>query len=259
MLYDQVYEQILKDNHDSQQSIFAKLQNAQRFSFEESFTKTARVLANQSGDIRKALQYVKLPYDVCWFEFPDVLFGKKSAKRIGILLKNEIIDEKTYISYNMSMLNLQNEVEIQEGFLFFHLQDLGETMKVSFLPREVRQDPVSNDLTTCTMYCICGMLILLNQPKFIEKETADLTKLNKARVKRGKREFADYTTILVKPEYTSGFNQAYDNIMDERHNILSHTRRGHFKVLKSGKVSWWSPHIVNKERGKPASRRTYKA
>ena len=259
MLYDRVYEHIARSINKKEERLLPTLHVANKFSFEESFAKTAAVLGHNSDDIRKALQYVKLPYDICWFECPDVLFELKSAKRVGFLLKNETIQERTFILYNMAIHNLEGEIEIQSGFLGFDLRDLGGAMKIGFVPNDPALHPIRNELTFATMSWLCGMLILLNQPRFIEKEESNLRKLNSSRKKKGKPELAEHTIVYIKPQYKGDFNEAYDGIMNEKRNIRSHTRRGHFKVLKSGKVSWWSPHIVKKNGVESLSRKIYKA
>jgi hypothetical protein len=90
----------------------------------------------------------------------------------------------------------------------------------------------------------CFLAMLNSKNPVVEHEQADLTKLNRARVRRGRSEFLPYQkTRLV-------LSRSQQRMADARginHEAArQHLVRGHFKIRKTG-VYWWSPFL----RGDP--------
>lgn len=84
-------------------------------------------------------------------------------------------------------------------------------------------------------------LILLNaRNRVIEHEPADLSKLNKARERRGKRPFLPYTVTRIVLNGTQ--TRRTEALGMSREVARQHLVRGHFKVRKGG-VYWWSPFL----------------
>src|SRR6185295_2908196 len=89
------------------------------------------------------------------------------------------------------------------------------------------------------------MLAMLNSRNCVEREPVDLSRLNKARGKRGKQPLMSYTkTKLVLSRARA---RAADAQGISREAARQHLVRGHFKIRPPGKkgggggVFWWAP------------------
>ena len=84
-----------------------------------------------------------------------------------------------------------------------------------------------------------ALLAILNAKNLaaVHPDTTDLTKLNRARAKRGKPPMLQFrkVTVSLSRSATARASQRGDGAMP------LHTVRGHFKVRKSG-IYWWSPY-----------------
>jgi hypothetical protein len=83
-----------------------------------------------------------------------------------------------------------------------------------------------------------GVLLLLNSRNAIDHEPVDLTRLNRARHKRGKRPIFQHRITrlqLSKARERAALAQGLS-----RAEARAHLVRGHFKVRATG-VFWWSP------------------
>lgn len=82
-------------------------------------------------------------------------------------------------------------------------------------------------------------LILLNSRNCVFFEDADLSRLNRARAKRGKPSLQQHSVVKIK------LSQALARAQERgagKANVMRHLVRGHFKVRKTG-VFWWSPYV----------------
>jgi hypothetical protein len=87
---------------------------------------------------------------------------------------------------------------------------------------------------------LVAVLMLLNTRNGVDREPADLGRLNAARVKRGSPPLLDHWTVTLR--LSGGRSRALEHSGLSTHEIRAHLVRGHFKVRKSG-IYWWSPHI----------------
>jgi hypothetical protein len=100
----------------------------------------------------------------------------------------------------------------------------------------------------------CFLAMLNSKNPVIEHEAADLTKLNRARVRRGRPEFLTYKkTRLV-------MSRSQQRIADargvDRETARQHLVRGHFKIRRTG-VYWWAPFLRGDPTRGPIKRDTY--
>jgi hypothetical protein len=86
----------------------------------------------------------------------------------------------------------------------------------------------------------CLLAMLNSRNPVVEHRAADLTKLNRARVRRGRTEFLPYNVTRLT------MSRSQQRIADargvSRDAARRHLVRGHFKVRKTG-VYWWAPFL----------------
>jgi hypothetical protein len=87
---------------------------------------------------------------------------------------------------------------------------------------------------------IMAALIMLNSRNCVRAEPADLARLNRARLSRGKPTLAEHTVIRIS--LSNALARAASRPGATRASMFKHLVRGHFKVRKTG-VFWWSPHV----------------
>jgi hypothetical protein len=87
---------------------------------------------------------------------------------------------------------------------------------------------------------ILGVLALLNTVNAHERVSSELTKLNKARVKRGNLPLQDYYLLKVSQRLKTKLFVKSD--ADSHRELRMHMVRGHWKVRKTG-IYFWHPHF----------------
>lgn len=85
-----------------------------------------------------------------------------------------------------------------------------------------------------------AVIAILNSRNCVEFGEADLTKLNRARARRGKLPALSYS--VVKFSLSRAQHNAAAAAGMTRIQMREHLCRGHFKIRKTG-VFWWSPHL----------------
>jgi hypothetical protein len=121
---------------------------------------------------------------------------------------------------------------VMAAYVLSHVQDEGE-MRKFMLAWEA-------DIQGEAMWVECFLAMLNSRNPVVEHEAADLTKLNKARVKRGKREFLGYKKTRLAMSRSQ--KRMADAKGVDREVARQHLVRGHFKIRKTG-VYWWSPFL----------------
>jgi hypothetical protein len=84
------------------------------------------------------------------------------------------------------------------------------------------------------------LLCMLNSRNVVQHEVVDLSKLNKARKKRGKVPLYDYTRTTIS--LTRSMHRIGEARGMSREASRQHLVRGHFKIRRTG-VYWWSPFL----------------
>ena len=88
-------------------------------------------------------------------------------------------------------------------------------------------------------------LILLNCSNCVETSAADLSKLNRARIKRGKPAFAEHRVIKLHFRKRQAEAMARKGMTNAE--IRRHLVSGHYKLRKrrdgTARPFWWSPHL----------------
>lgn len=91
---------------------------------------------------------------------------------------------------------------------------------------------------------IHAFILMLNSRNAIERETPDISRLNKARRRRGRPEFLSH--VITRIYMSKSRMRSADAQGISREQARWHSVMGHFKVRKSG-VFWWAPFM----RGDP--------
>lgn len=101
---------------------------------------------------------------------------------------------------------------------------------------------------------VIAALCLLSAKAGVNKEPADLAKINKRRKINGKRELLSYSTvkIAISLREERAANAAGMTAAEMRQHIV----RGHFKVRPSG-VYWWRPFVRGKASAGTVVRQGY--
>jgi len=84
------------------------------------------------------------------------------------------------------------------------------------------------------------LLCMLNSRNVVQHEVVDLSRLNKARRKRGKSALYDYTRTTIS--LTRAMHRVSQARGIDRETARQHLVRGHFKIRRTG-VYWWSPFV----------------
>jgi hypothetical protein len=98
------------------------------------------------------------------------------------------------------------------------------------------------------------LMCMLNSRNVVQHEAVDLSKLNKARRKRGKIPLLDYTKTSIA--LTRSMHRVADARGIEREAARQHLVRGHFKIRRTG-VFWWSPFVRGDARRGEVRREEY--
>jgi hypothetical protein len=122
-------------------------------------------------------------------------------------------------------------------------------------PKEVRKMLQNwlSDIQGEGVFMEC-FLAMLNSRNVIKNEAIDLSRLNKARKKRGKSPLLNYTKtkiVLSKARSNAASAQGIDHETARQHLV-----RGHFKIRRTG-VFWWSPFIRGDIRKGTVEREEY--
>lgn len=84
------------------------------------------------------------------------------------------------------------------------------------------------------------LLCMLNSRNVVQHETVDLSRLNRARRKRGKSPLLDYTRTTIS--LSRSMHRIGEARGMSREASRAHLVRGHFKIRRTG-VFWWSPFV----------------
>jgi hypothetical protein len=84
------------------------------------------------------------------------------------------------------------------------------------------------------------LLVMLNSKNVVQHAAVDLSRLNKARNKRGKAPLLDYTKTTIALSRARLRAAAASGLSHEA--ARAHMVRGHFKIRRTG-VFWWSPFV----------------
>ncbi|CAA2161100.1 hypothetical protein MBRA_06260 [Methylobacterium brachiatum] len=82
-------------------------------------------------------------------------------------------------------------------------------------------------------------LALINSPRISERAPADLTKLNRARTKRGKKKLLTYSTVVIRPGLhtlrSAGGAVGPEHVGRALHKVRAHfrLRRGRVEIVRS--------------------------
>ena len=87
---------------------------------------------------------------------------------------------------------------------------------------------------------VAAVVLMLNSRNAVDREPADLGKLNRARRRRGRVEFLPHTVTRLHLSHARMRNAEASGMTREA--MRQHIVRGHFKIRKTG-VYWWTPFL----------------
>lgn len=150
-----------------------------------------------------------------------------------------------------SLINLERLMKIGITPHGFHMAktifDKGSVKDISAFMENWKQDIQGGG---AIMRCI---LALLNTKNLLSHSSEDMSRLNKARVKSGKRPVISFTTTRLT--MSKAYAKAAGKAGLTREEARLHLVRGHLKVRKTG-IFWWSP-FPRGNPTKPVERRGY--
>lgn len=252
---------------------------AQKFVLSPDFVSAADALYTDKSQLDKALEFCRLPFPACWFEFSNqrrerwvseakpnalspVAVPQSDIERVGYLFQ-EVRDEDTWMismfwkirgsdtaSFTPYTVSLTAEQRTRA-----YLTQPGN--KVSNSIMEWAEHFVNVNLFSIQkglawefhsswqndwngeLPFIFAMLGTLNARNISEREYVDRAELNRKRARRGKPPLSSHHTLTINPRVRRFFKPTGKG---ETADMRAHFVRGHFKVRKSG-VFFWLPHL----------------
>jgi len=211
--------------------------------------KTPKLLDCQKFKIIDEL--VRLPYKECWIECEGTVFGfpgdEKQNGVVGCLLSEK--EKGGFNAFLFSRTNVNGLVKWKKGFRFMWSPDfdgefgiVDESEEGGFgYPEGVTHDQINfNDY----LDWVGGFLSALNCSNVSRIRHDPPPKLQKARIRRGKRPLFSYWTLEVgvsseKNTFNCGGTHSSPRV---------HLRRGHPRQYQNGKWCWVQACVVGEKK-----------
>lgn len=220
-------------------------------------------------------EYIKLPYDFCWFD--AIKTNNSDYSKMGVLLFNhpliiEVIGVSLYAffkKYNSwTLLPMCYFFKVGKSFFPEELKKLlpnASSYDIKSSDGEIhnvcaqildKNYPVNdyepmNNICRRFLTIVENSILLLNCKNVITKDNYPDVKLNNSRKKRNKQPLFSYKTLHLNiPINIKKENNKLSNIISQDHNRI-HFCRGHFKSYTNdaplfGKIVglwWWQSHV----------------
>ena len=263
------------------------LKTAQRFVYEPSTASALAQLAKSKPEtLLEALPLCRAPFPVVWLEWPGGLGdGKPGPRQIvplkfGVLIKS-LNEEGTRLGLlfgygcggkKTCLVPAGVEIDLlaPTAGCLSPLEAMAKktTVGLSEMARDfmkivrIRGGKALEDaMIKSSMEDIQGelkyviaALCLLSAKAGVNKEPADLAKINKRRKINGKRELLSYSTVKIAISLRE--ERAANAVGMTASEMRQHIVRGHFKVRPSG-VYWWRPFVRGKANAGTVIRQGY--
>src|SRR5262245_45655967 len=203
----------------------AMLETAPKFIFESA---TAELATNANTDPAKAARHLPLPDKLAWLEFHTA-----AGSKVGFFI--QAIDESMRTAKVILACAVPGKTELRFHPAMLEMDEGGL--------HELAGD---NDLSGWNPILI-GALALLGVPALVERREVDVSRLNKARTKHGKRPIYQHEEVrlhdldLARPQPTSGELRArYDGRTGQHKHRREHFCRAHLR-FRNGKLELVRP------------------
>jgi hypothetical protein len=252
---------------------------ATRFVLAADFALAADGLVENVPELEKIAPYCRLPYPATWIELahmdrhhwraaPMHYPGLQSRPvRVGFLLEATAANlaswratlfwslSPPYHPDNASLI----VVDYRTDQPFAELSDLVEVDLADFANDVLTGNQIVDDGLIALarsdwageIKFVFAALGLLNARNVVERQRADLTRLNRARVRSGKPPFLDREVLKIRALHRPSL--APTGSRAEAADVRGHFVRGHFKTRRSG-VFWWGPHVRGRVGGTGAAK-----
>jgi hypothetical protein len=196
---------------------------AQKFAFDAPTVEAAfQLWPNEISEeeLQKRLPFCRLPFHMCWFEFP----WKRS--KYGFLLRSEG-DFQKFDGLCVA------EGRDKPSFLGEFTYEINEGKAIITGPTEAQRN-----IYEAFGWMLMRLLFALNIKNLVTREFVDKTSHNQKRARKGRPPLFSYHVCRIRPSTRS---PAAADQTGESRGVRAHLVRGHLKARKTG-VFMWSPH-----------------
>lgn len=199
------------------------------------------------GDLSKICDFhvipdlLRLPFPMCWFEMLE--YSEQSISRWGALAFERDGDRR--ISIITFMFDEGDETHLPPAWIWVGMAAIGTggDCLESYVPEGANLEGAAR----CVAQNVAKFLSALNCSNVSRVEHAPPEKLQKARVKRGKRPIFSYWTLSLSLSDQTGVRS---DLGGTHASPRVHLRRGHPRQYAPGQWTWVQPHAVgNKSLG----------
>jgi len=264
-------------------SFTEKIKNAQMFNIAsiDGLFEVAHSYKGRPLFMNELAEYVRSPYDVCWFDYEnpsqDVPLEERASKR-GILVlkvKENLLNVFIYAFMDKIkhwamgpqgyIISIGEPMSTHPDVVDFLKKGIGAVSGQSQIPETRLQENIwifpiqapTYDVAKCCsddlkeLAALNCVLMLLNCKNIATEKIEPPQALNKKRIKNGKLPLFTYHTLVLKP-----MGKHDESIPKDLWNNRIHLQRGHFKTYSAEKPLfghiigrlWWQPHLRGKSR-----------
>ena len=257
---------------------------AQKFALARDFALAADGLVDNIDELKRIAPFCRIPYPITWIEFAQsdrkhwmessMHFPTVQAAPANIAFLCVAKDPKDMTSWTtLLMWSFKNQRQTYNASVIAIDINLNGKADSNF-PAEglepyvmARSAPFAPPLIGLTsdetkklievlssdwggevryLFAVLGLLNAQNVP--VSTRT-DLSKLNKARARRGHRQLQDHTVLTIRATHKASLLPPRASSTERGTEIRASFIRGHFKHRKTG-IFWWNPHLRgNRKRG----------
>lgn len=236
------------------------LSSAQRFVLSPQVVEAAWGLTESKKAIRSSRDYLFTPAKHTWIEWSDQSRRLGESNRFGLLLIGKG-DGKTpfYIGVGAVIFDLWNGQRWRPAALpiLFDFPGEGDIITyplagnaaerfVGSVLGDVKPDQIANCDSEQLSYFIAATIAIINTPRLSQVTHHDLTKLNKARLKRNRPALLSWSDVIIRPDsgWVSQSEERRQTGDKRRHHVRTFLR------LKRGQVEMVGAHWRgNRDKG----------
>lgn len=259
---------------------FDKLQKliiaSQKFSLARDFAVAADGLCDNIDELLRIAPFCRLPYPITWIEFRQAdrahwlnapthypIFQSKPGSLAFLCVAKDPKDltcwttilcwtlkdpidkvpfNASIVAVDVNLAGTANALRRSFGLGFDPYVTAVATPFISNVnPANMPMGHVIGSDWAGEVTYLFAVLALMNARNVAEISVSDLTKLNKARVRRRKLPLYEYKILKVRAAHKASLLPPKSSDQARSGEIRGHFVKGHWKVRKSG-VFFWGPH-----------------